>query len=124
MIGDAYVGYAGGLPDNNDAVPGTLFCGRGILIGRGVSVGTASIGMEGNVIWGLGWPRGPDHAVHAAYINTYYMNRNRFSAIAKSAISSVEKAESIEDIKAALLQMLKTQADDINDQSYPEGITG
>lgn len=74
FVGDVFVGYDSPIaqPDKQN---GTLLCARGILIGRGGTPGQASIGMEGNIIWGLGDAQADDHAV------SYGFMKKQFSGI-------------------------------------------
>lgn len=66
--GDVYVGHRpDNRPDNNDVNDGTLFCKQGVIVGRG-NTGGASIGMEGNIIWGLGEPTDDSHAINLKYL--------------------------------------------------------
>ena len=73
IIGDTYIGYTEteGKPNNDDTVGGTLFLNRGMIVGRqvpGSPKPTASIGMEGNVIFDLGDPVSDSCAVSKGYV--------------------------------------------------------
>ena len=102
--GDVYVGYdSGNLPDNNDFVPGTMFLGRGAIIGRpGLleAAPTASLGLEGNIIWGLGPGTSVDHAVNLAQLNA--AKRELAGAIA----SAVTQSSDFDQLKDNLLSIL------------------
>ena len=73
FVGDVFVGYDSPIaqPDEQN---GTLLCARGVLVGRGVNPGDASIGMEGNIIWGLGMADNPsdDHAVNVGFLKEVF----------------------------------------------------
>lgn len=71
FVGDVFVGYDSPIvqPDEQN---GTLLCARGILIGRGGTPGDASIGMEGNIIWGLGDAQADDHAVSFGFMKKQF----------------------------------------------------
>lgn len=69
LLGDVYIGHAGVLPNNDDDEPGTLFLGRGIIIGRGMPQDQASLGMENNFIWNLRTPEAPHHAANKGYVD-------------------------------------------------------
>jgi hypothetical protein len=73
FVGDVFVGYDSPIaqPDEQN---GTLLCARGVLVGRGGAVGDASIGMEGNIIWGLGMVDEPadDHAVNVGFLKEMF----------------------------------------------------
>lgn len=92
FFGDCYVGYDSSIPDNSDQQLGTLFLGRGALVGRGLPVGTASIGMEGNIIFGLGDPYDPLHATNKQYVDAAAAT---FSAQTLQTISAVQTALSV-----------------------------
>ena len=69
IIGDTYIGYdrGAGLPNNNDAVGGTLFTYRGISVGQS-NTGNASIKMNGNIVFELGNPVNDTCAVSKGYV--------------------------------------------------------
>ena len=71
FVGDVFVGYDSPIaqPDKQN---GTLLCARGVLIGRGGAPGEASIGMEGNIIWGLGDAQADDHAVSYGFLKKQF----------------------------------------------------
>ena len=76
IIGDTYIGYTEeeGKPNNKDDVGGTLFLNRGMIVGRQVAGSpkpTASIGMEGNVIFDLGDPLSDSCAVSKGYVQRH-----------------------------------------------------
>ena len=102
LIGDVYVGYDNdsGLPDNSDAVGGTLFVNRGMIVGRG-NTGNASILMEGNIIGKLGDAYYSDHAV-----NLKLLNASR-SAIASSIKQAVSKSTKFSELKENLLDAME-----------------
>jgi hypothetical protein len=55
LVGDVYVGYELGdsLPSQGDPAAGTLMLGRGAIVGLGKTAGSASINMNGNIIYDL-----------------------------------------------------------------------
>jgi len=120
--GDVYVGYEGALPNNNDTVGGTLFCARGILIGRGVPQGTASIGMNGNFIFDSAYPVSSNHVPNVQWCADVFVQKNRSNDLAAAAIAGIESATDLDSVKAAMIQMLKEQMKD--DKAMPAGITG
>ena len=69
LLGDVYIGHAGVLPNNDDDESGTLFLGRGIIIGRGMPQDQASLGMENNFIWNLRTPEAWHHAANKGYVD-------------------------------------------------------
>ena len=101
IIGDTYIGYTveDGKPDNNDAVGGTLFLHRGMIVGRN-NPGGASILMEGNIIAGVGNGQFNDHAVNLAQLNASR------SAIALAITEAVSKAESLDELKQGITESL------------------
>jgi len=103
--GDFYVGYESTLPDNNDTVGGTLFLARGALVGRGLPVGSASIGMNDNVIWGLGQAISNDQAPNWGQVKGLIRKTN--IDIAEAAISRLEGATDLDSVKEAIMEMLK-----------------
>jgi hypothetical protein len=98
--GDMYVGYEGALPDNNDAVGGTLFLARGVLVGRGAPAGTAGIGMESNIIFGLANGNSPDHAVNLAQL------RASRSDMANKLLVAVANSRDFDQLKTELIGAL------------------
>ena len=95
--GDCYIGYPDSFPNNNDTELGTLFLGRGVIVGRpglGEAKPTASIGMEDNVIYDLGDPFAPQHAVNLRTLNA------SFRAKLKETLAG---ATSFEDFKARVM---------------------
>ena len=94
--GDVYVGYSpNSRPDNNDTVAGTLFLERGCIVGRDRPIGTASIGMSGNVIFDLGMPAHPSHAASKCYVDT---KATRMADALKTAMS---ESSSFEEFRAS-----------------------
>ena len=71
FIGDVFVGYDSPIAQPDEA-NGTLLCARGVLVGRGGVPGSASIGMEGNIIWGLGDPTSDDCAVSLGFVKQFF----------------------------------------------------
>jgi hypothetical protein len=102
IVGDTYIGYTvdDGKPDNNDAVGGTLFLHRGMIVGRG-NVGSASIVMEGNIIAGLGNGQYNDHAVNLAQLNSSR------AAMASAITDAVSKATDLDELKQGITASLK-----------------
>jgi len=98
--GDMYVGYESALPNNNDEVGGTLFLARGVLVGRGAPTGTAAIGMEGNIIFGLGNGNSNDHAVNLAQL------RASRSDMANKLLVAVANSKDFDELKSELLAAL------------------
>ena len=104
FIGDVYVGWGKGdaLPDNNDNVGGTLFCNRGIIVGRG-NTGSAAIGMEGNIIFGLGDPKDNTCAVSKGYVDQL----SSFNADLLSDLeSTVQASSNFDELKQGLLETI------------------
>ena len=104
FIGDVYVGWGKGdaLPDNNDNVGGTLFCNRGIIVGRG-NTGNAAIGMEGNIIFGLGAPTDNTCAVSKGYVDQLAI----FNADLLSDLeSTVQASSNFDELKGGLLEVI------------------
>ena len=104
FIGDVYVGWGKGdaLPDNNDNVGGTLFCNRGIIVGRG-NTGNAAIGMEGNIIFGLGDPKDNTCAVSKGYVDQLAI----FNADLLSDLeSTVQASSNFDELKGGLLEVI------------------
>ena len=120
--GDVYVGYEGALPNNNDTVGGTLFCARGILIGRDLPAGSASIGMNDNFITNVRYPQYADHAPNVQWCADVFVQKNRSNDLAAAAIAGIEKATDLDSVKAAMIEMLKEQMKD--DKAMPTGIAG
>lgn len=102
LVGDTYIGYttSTGLPDNSDAVGGTLFLNRGVIVGRG-NTGNASISMEQNLIVGLAPGLYGDHAVNLQQL------RNARSEIASEIKSAVAKSTKFSELKENLLEAME-----------------
>lgn len=102
LIGDTYIGYDRdtGLPDNRDDVGGTLFLHRGVIVGRG-NPGGASIGMETNIIFGLGDAKSNDHAVNLGQL------RAARSEVASSIKEAVAKSTKFAELKENLLEAME-----------------
>jgi hypothetical protein len=103
FVGDTYIGYDSdsGLPDNNDAVGGTLFLHRGVIVGRG-NAGNAAILMEGNIIGGLGDAYANDHAVNLRQLNAAK------AAVASSIKDAVAKSTKFAELKENLLEAMES----------------
>jgi hypothetical protein len=101
LIGDVYVGYDNnaGLPDNNDSVGGTLFCNRGIIVGRN-NTGNASISMENNLIVNLGNGVYGNHAVNLDQLRGYRQE------MAASIVEAVSKSTKFAELKENLLEAM------------------
>ena len=102
LIGDTYIGYDRdtGLPNNDDRVGGTLFLHRGMIVGRG-NAGNASIGMETNIIFGLGNGQSNDHAVNLGQL------RAARSEVASSIKEAVAKSTKFAELKENLLEAME-----------------
>ena len=99
--GDCYIGYPESFPNNNDTELGTLFLGRGVIVGRpgvGDPKPTASIGMEDNVIYDLGDPFAEQHAV-----NQRTMNAAIAAGFRTKLKDTLAEATSFEDFKARVM---------------------
>lgn len=79
IAGDTYVGYLSSTnrPLNDDGEAGTLFCERGISIGKNRTAGTASINMNGNKVYGLPLtPTNSNEAVSKYYADQTYLSKS------------------------------------------------
>jgi len=110
FVGDTYIGYNNdsGLPDNNDTVGGTLFCHRGIIIGRN-NTGSASIIMEDNIIGRLGNAVYGDHAVNLNQLRWYRQE------MAASIVEAVSKSTKFAELKENLLEAMEQFLNDDDD---------
>jgi hypothetical protein len=99
--GDCYIGYPESFPNNNDTELGTLFLGRGVIVGRpgvGDPKPTASIGMEDNVIYDLADPFAEQHAV-----NKRTMEAAIAAGFRTKLKDTLAEATSFEDFKARVM---------------------
>jgi hypothetical protein len=105
FTGNLYVGYTptGTLPDNSSQVPGTMFLGRGVIVGRGSALNDASIGMENNVIFDLGNPQGDTHAVSKKWVkaNTRLETHSIAQAFCE-ILDCVKDAQDFQEFKTLL----------------------
>ena len=95
--GDCYIGYPESFPNNNDTELGTLFLGRGVIVGRpgvGDPKPTASIGMEDNIIFDLADGFDPKHAVNLGQLNASFRTKLK---------DTLAEATSFEDFKARVM---------------------
>lgn len=102
--GDCYIGYPTAFPNNSDTELGTLFLGRGVIVGRpgvGDPKPVASIGMEDNIIFDLKDPEADHHAVNL---------RTMTAAIAAGFRTKLKEtlavATDFEDFKARVIAVI------------------
>ncbi len=98
--GDCYIGYPESFPNNNDTELGTLFLGRGVIVGRpgvGDPKPVASIGMEDNVIFDLADPYAPQHAVNLRTLQANFRTKLK---------ETLAEATSFEDFKARVAAVI------------------
>ncbi len=113
--GDCYIGYPENVPNNNDTELGTLFLGRGVIVGRpgvGETKPVASIGMEDNVIFDLGDPYSPQHAVNLRTLNAAVAAS--FRTLLKETLNTATSFEEFKSLVSMSFETLETA--ELNDE--------